>query len=104
MHVGHLRGTIIGDAIVRVLEKLGHEVVRQNHVGDWGTQLKMLICYLQELQEEGIEAQPSALADLEKFYKAAKSRFDCDEEFAKRSCKGVVEVQVGNFESFVVWK
>jgi len=104
MHVGHLRGTIIGDAIVRVLEKLGHEVVRQNHVGDWGTQFGMLICYLQKLQEEGIDAQPSALADLEKFYKAAKSRFDSDEEFAKRSRKAVVELQAGNAQSLVAWK
>ena len=94
MHVGHLRGTIIGDAIVRVLEKLGHEVVRQNHVGDWGTQFGMLICYLKELQEESIEAQPSALADLEKFYKTAKARFDLDEEFAKRYAKPLLNFRL----------
>ena len=104
MHVGHLRGTIIGDAIVRVLERLGHEVFRQNHVGDWGTQFGMLICYLQELQKKGIKAQPSALADLEKFYQAAKTRFDSDEEFAKKSRNAVVELQAGNAQSLAAWK
>ena len=66
MHVGHLRGTIIGDAIVRVLERRGHTVVRQNHVGDWGTQFGMLITYMKEAVGADNDL-PNALADLESF-------------------------------------
>ncbi|MFB1010258.1 MAG: arginine--tRNA ligase, partial [Thiopseudomonas sp.] len=72
MHVGHLRSTIIGDAVARVLEFLGHDVIRQNHVGDWGTQFGMLLAFL----EENPDAQQQGLADLEGFYRAAKQRFD----------------------------
>jgi arginyl-tRNA synthetase len=72
MHVGHLRSTIIGDAAARVLEFLGDSVIRQNHVGDWGTQFGMLLAYM----EENPSAAESQLADLEQFYRASKKRFD----------------------------
>ena len=71
MHVGHLRTTIIGDCVVRVLEAQGHTVIRQNHVGDWGTQFGMLLTYLADSGNDSDE-----LADLENFYRAAKQRFD----------------------------
>ncbi|MDP6098415.1 MAG: arginine--tRNA ligase, partial [Gammaproteobacteria bacterium] len=77
MHVGHLRGTIIGDCLARVLETKGHRIIRQNHVGDWGTQFGMLIAYLQEVSAD-TEELPTRLADLETFYRAAKERFDSD--------------------------
>ncbi len=72
MHVGHLRSTIIGDAVARVLEFLGDTVIRQNHVGDWGTQFGMLLAYL---EEQPVDAE-AELHDLEVFYRAAKKRFD----------------------------
>ena len=104
MHVGHLRGTIIGDAIVRILEKKGHKVIRQNHVGDWGTQFGMLICYMKELQSSAEEDLPKALSDLEKFYQVAKKRFDVDDEFAVNARKEVVHLQSGNKNSIRIWK
>ena len=91
MHVGHLRSTIIGDALARVLEALGHEVVRQNHVGDWGTQFGMLLTFLEETG-----AQSELLGDLEGFYRAAKVRFDGDVDFAERSRRTVVGLQRGD--------
>jgi arginyl-tRNA synthetase len=91
MHVGHLRSTIIGDALARVLEALGHHVVRQNHVGDWGTQFGMLLTFL---DESG--ANSELLADLEDFYRAAKARFDSDTDFAERSRRTVVGLQRGD--------
>ena len=103
MHVGHLRGTIIGDAIVRILEKQGHRVIRQNHVGDWGTQFGMLICYLQELQQTSEHDYPAALTDLESFYREAKSRFDSDSKFADRSRQAVVALQAGDPDSIKIW-
>jgi arginyl-tRNA synthetase len=78
MHVGHLRPTNIGDALSRILEFRGNEVIRQNHLGDWGTQFGMLLRYLKDA-EEGAQ---SHIADLDKFYKAAKKRFDDDPAFA----------------------
>ena len=104
MHVGHLRGTIIGDAIVRILEKKGHKVIRQNHVGDWGTQFGMLICYMKELQSSAEEDLPKALSDLEKFYQVAKKRFDVDDEFAVNARKEVVHLQSGNKNSIRIWE
>ena len=104
MHVGHLRGTIIGDAIVRILEKKGHKVIRQNHVGDWGTQFGMLICYMKELQSSAEEDLPKALSDLEKFYQVAKKRFDVDDEFAVNARKEVVHLQSGNKHSIRIWE
>jgi len=103
MHVGHLRGTIIGDCLARVLEKQGHEIIRQNHVGDWGTQFGMLISYMRELGEAQGDL-PTQLADLESFYRAAKQRFDEDPEFANiaRSC--VVKLQGGDEEHLTAWQ
>lgn len=100
MHVGHLRSTIIGDAVARVLELLGHEVIRQNHVGDWGTQFGMLLAYLQE----NPSAQETQLADLEAFYRAAKQRFDESPEFAERARALVVKLQAGDPECLRLWK
>ena len=91
MHVGHLRSTIIGDALARVLEALGHRVIRQNHVGDWGTQFGMLLTYLEDSGEGSNELQ-----DLESFYRAAKTHFDADPDFAKRSRTKVVGLQSGD--------
>ncbi len=99
MHVGHLRSTIIGDAIARILEALGHEVIRQNHVGDWGTQFGMLIAYLEESGEDSEE-----LADLETFYRASKQRFDSDEAFAERARQRVVALQAGEPETRALWQ
>ncbi|MCG8414106.1 MAG: arginine--tRNA ligase [Pseudomonadales bacterium] len=103
MHVGHLRGTIIGDCLVRVLEKMGHEVVRQNHVGDWGTQFGMLITHLRELEGDQNE-QGTQLADLEVFYRDAKERFDNDADFATQSRLAVVKLQSGDPEYVAAWE
>src|SRR5690606_13596970 len=81
MHVGHLRSTIIGDAVARILEFLGHQVIRQNHVGDWGTQFGMLLAYLEENPADA----ETELGDLENFYRQAKRRFDESEVFANRA-------------------
>lgn len=104
MHVGHLRGTIIGDSLVRVLERRGHKIIRQNHVGDWGTQFGMLISYLQEIQAESTDDLPGQLSDLENFYRAAKDRFDSDEEFATASRKSVVKLQGGDEKYLQAWQ
>ena len=99
MHVGHLRGTIIGDCIARVLESLGHTVIRQNHVGDWGTQFGMLLTFMAE-QEEASDS----LADLENFYRQAKQRFDTDDDFQTRSRQAVVQLQSGDADMLVEWQ
>jgi arginyl-tRNA synthetase len=99
MHVGHLRSTIIGDAVARVLEYLGDEVIRQNHVGDWGTQFGMLLAYL----EENPAAAESELSDLEQFYRAAKQRFDDSAEFAERARELVVKLQAGDADCLRLW-
>ena len=100
MHVGHLRSTIIGDAVARVLELLGHDVIRQNHVGDWGTQFGMLLAYLQE----NPSAQETQLSDLEEFYRASKQRFDESPEFAERARALVVKLQAGDPECLRMWQ
>ncbi|HET6719721.1 MAG TPA: arginine--tRNA ligase [Rhodocyclaceae bacterium] len=100
MHVGHLRSTIIGDALARVLRFLGHTVIAQNHVGDWGTQFGMLTCYLIEAEQTG----HLALDDLEGFYRAAKKRFDEDEAFATRARETVVRLQGGDAEVAKLWQ
>ena len=99
MHVGHLRSTIIGDAVARVLEFLGHEVIRQNHVGDWGTQFGMLLAYL----EENPVTAEAELSDLENFYRQAKQRFDESPEFADRARERVVQLQAGEAECLALW-
>ena len=100
MHVGHLRSTIIGDAVARVLEFLGDEVIRQNHVGDWGTQFGMLLAYL----EENPAAVETELSDLEQFYRAAKQRFDDSADFAEHARALVVKLQAGDSECLRLWK
>ena len=100
MHVGHLRSTIIGDGVARVLEFLGDDVIRQNHVGDWGTQFGMLLAFM----EENPEAANSELADLEGFYRAAKKRFDDSAEFAERARELVVQLQAGDEQCLKLWQ
>ena len=103
MHVGHLRSTIIGDAVVRTLEFLGHDVVRQNHMGDWGTQFGMLIAELEEHLGEG-ERPELALGDLEVFYQQAKQHFDQDEKFAQKARQYVVKLQSGDHHCRQLWQ
>lgn len=103
MHVGHLRGTIIGDSLVRIFERLGHKVIRQNHVGDWGTQFGMLIACMRELTTEH-DALPNELTDLEEFYKAAKQRFDSDPDFAASARSSVVKLQSKDAEYMAIWE
>ncbi|TDO95578.1 arginine--tRNA ligase [Marinomonas balearica] len=102
MHVGHLRSTVIGDAVVRSLEFLGHNVVRQNHVGDWGTQFGMLLAYMERLRSENSEIS-MALSDLETFYREAKKCFDDDEAFSVRARELVVQLQSGAPECIALW-
>ena len=103
MHVGHLRSTIIGDCLARVFEKLGHKVIRQNHMGDWGTQFGMLIAELEQQIEEGNEAE-FALNDLEHFYQKAKKHFDEDENFANTAREYVVKLQSGDPYCKSLWE
>lgn len=102
MHVGHLRSTIIGDAAARTQEYLGHNVIRCNHVGDWGTQFGMLIAYLEKMQNE--DAADMALADLEVFYREAKKYYDEDEDFAVRARGYVVKLQGGDEYCRTMWR
>ena len=104
MHVGHLRSTIIGDAMARTLEFLGHNVIRQNHLGDWGTQFGMLIGHLEELEKESQENMFMELADLGTFYREAKKHFDNDEAFADRARNYVVRLQAGDEYCLKLWK
>ncbi|XP_077329613.1 arginine--tRNA ligase, cytoplasmic isoform X2 [Lithobates pipiens] len=92
MHVGHLRSTIIGDSICRLFEFVGHEVLRINHLGDWGTQFGMLIAHLQDKFPNYLTVSPP-IGDLQSFYKESKKRFDEDEEFKKRAYFCVVQLQ-----------
>jgi len=100
MHVGHLRSTIIGDALVRMLQFAGHKVVRQNHVGDWGTQFGMLVAYVQAKSLKG-EAD---LADLEDIYRQAKTWFDTDPANAQAARQAVVSLQSGDAFMRRTWK
>lgn len=105
MHVGHLRSTIIGDAIARVLEFQGHNVLRLNHVGDWGTQFGMLIAYLREVCPEALVTSDAIdLGDLVAFYKQAKQRFDEDPSFKETARLEVVKLQSGDAESHKAWE
>jgi arginyl-tRNA synthetase len=105
MHVGHLRSTIIGDAIARILEFRGHDVIRLNHVGDWGTQFGMLITYLREVSPSALTtANALEIGDLVNFYKQAKKRFDEDDEFQEKSRNEVVKLQAGAEDTIRAWK
>lgn len=103
MHVGHLRSTIIGDAVVRALEFRGDTVIRQNHMGDWGTQFGMLIAHLSD-KLAGNEVAETALADLENFYREAKVRFDNEDGFADRARADVVKLQSGDAACAKLWQ
>jgi len=101
MHVGHLRSSIIGDTLCRVLAFRGHTVIRQNHIGDWGTPFGMLIEHLVDVQEEGAASlDPSQLGD---FYRAARVKFDTDPGFADRARTRVVSLQAGDAATLALW-
>jgi arginyl-tRNA synthetase len=109
MHVGHLRSTIIGDCISRLLAFLGHRVIRQNHIGDWGTQFGMLICYLYRKYGQTRRDSEGALSglnipDMEAFYREAKALFDSDAEFASASREYVVKLQSGDPDVLRAWR
>ncbi|MEU5720844.1 arginine--tRNA ligase [Micromonospora sp. NPDC047738] len=103
MHVGHLRSTVIGDAAARLLEWLGHRVVRANHLGDWGTPFGMLIEHLADLGEAEA-AQELSMGDLDEFYKAARAKFDAEEAFRERSRQRVVALQGGDEATLRLWR
>ena len=104
MHVGHLRSTIIGDSLARVLEFRGHRVLRLNHVGDWGTQFGMLITHLKQVAPETLKTADAVdLGDLVAFYREAKKRFDEDEVFQATSREEVVKLQGGDPVSLKAW-
>lgn len=103
MHVGHLRSTIIGDAVVRTLEFLGHKVIRANHIGDWGTQFGMLIANLERVQQEQGDFSME-LSDLEAFYRESKKLYDEDQAFAEKARNYVVKLQSGDEYCAQMWK
>ncbi|HEV8606853.1 MAG TPA: arginine--tRNA ligase [Tepidisphaeraceae bacterium] len=115
MHVGHLRSTIIGDAISRAIESQGHQVIRQNHIGDWGTQFGMLIAYLNMPNREspvdysvtvggGAQSDQIVIRDLEDFYRKAKQKFDEDPVFADTARACVVRLQSGDESARNYWR
>ena len=103
MHVGHLRSTIIGDALVRMLSFVGHDVVRENHIGDWGTPFGMLIEHLVDLGEADA-AHELGVGDLDGFYKEARRKFDADDTFKERARARVVALQGGDADTLRLWK
>ena len=103
MHVGHLRSTVIGDALVRLLEFVGHSVVRENHIGDWGTPFGMLIEHLIDLGEAEA-ANELSVGDLDSFYRQARTKFDASDEFKERARARVVLLQGGDVETLRMWK
>lgn len=103
MHVGHLRSTIIGDSISRVLEFMNYDVLRINHLGDWGTQFGMLIAHLQDKFPD-FKTHSPPISDLQAFYKESKKRFDEDEEFKKRAYACVVKLQSHERDYIAAWK
>ncbi|MEM8619924.1 MAG: arginine--tRNA ligase [Actinomycetota bacterium] len=103
MHVGHLRTTIIGDALTRILGFAGHDVIRENHIGDWGRPFGMLIEHLLDLGEDAA-ADGLTQGDLDGFYRAANRKFDADPEFAERSRHRVVLLQSGDSDTLVLWQ
>ena len=103
MHVGHLRTTVIGDSLVRMMEFLGHRVIRENHIGDWGTPFGMLIEHLVDLGEEQA-AEHLSLGDLDGFYKEARVKFDGSDEFQDRARERVVLLQTGDADTRRLWE
>lgn len=103
MHVGHLRSTIIGDAVVRLVGWMGHTVIRQNHIGEWGTPFGMLIEHLLDIGESEA-AHELSVGDLDAFYKAARRKFDADESFRERSRRRVVLLQSGDDLTLKLWR
>jgi arginyl-tRNA synthetase len=105
MHVGHLRSTIIGDALARLFEFLGHEVMRLNHVGDWGTAFGMLIAYMKEEVADVLSGkQKTDLPSLMGWYRASKKKFDEDPDFKTRARQAVVALQRGDREEIGAWE
>ena len=109
MHVGHLRSTIIGDCICRMLEFQGHKVIRQNHIGDWGTQFGMLICYFyrehgDRLKNGNLKVSDMSIPNMEDFYREAKRLFDTDSDFASESREYVVKLQSGDHQILGIWQ
>ncbi len=102
MHVGHLRSTVIGDALARMYRFAGHQVIARNHVGDWGTNFGMLIEHLIDLGEHAAMASLS-IGDLDSFYRAARAKFDADDAFKERSRNRVVSLQAGDPETRRLW-
>ena len=101
MHVGHLRSTIIGDCLARALEYLGHDVIRQNHIGDWGTPFGMLI---EQMLDEGVTTDSGDVNALSGFYRAARLKFDSDPAFAERARGRVVLLQQGDAATLQLWR
>ena len=101
LHVGHLRSTILGDSVSKILEYAGHKVIRQNHLGDWGTQFGMLITNLEDKLSDGAGA---SLMDLEAFYVDAKRRFDAEPAFGERARQNVVKLQGGDVPTLARWR
>lgn len=105
LHVGHLRSTIIGECLARLFEFLGHDVLRLNHIGDWGTQFGMLITYMQEAVPDVLNDKKTAdLPSLMGWYRESKKRFDADPEFKKRAQQLVVKLQGGDESTLKAWK
>ncbi len=103
MHVGHLRSTVIGDCLVRAFDFVGHEVIKENHLGDWGTPFGMLIEHIVDLGESGAMAELS-VGDLDGFYRQARVKFDADESFQERSRQRVVALQGGDQDTLRLWQ
>ncbi|GHE86445.1 arginine--tRNA ligase [Streptomyces spiralis] len=113
MHVGHLRSAVIGDSVVQLLEFTGESVVRRHHIGDWGTQFGMLIQYLDEhpheldhkaSTEDTAASGEEAMSNLDRLYKAARRKFDSDEEFKTRARRRVVDLQAGDPHTLAMWQ
>jgi len=105
MHVGHIRSTILGDSLARVLRLLGHQVIADNHIGDWGTQFGMLLHYVKTAQPDaGTDSMQFRIADLEAFYKEAKKRFDEDLAFADAARRAVVDLQASEPRTLKLWE
>ena len=101
MHVGHLRSTVIGDCLRRVIGGVGHRVIAQNHIGDWGTQFGMLV---EQILDEGIDASTLTLPEAEELYTRASAHFRADEEFADRARRRVVALQSGDELTRAIWR